>query len=237
MIMKCAATVAATLLLAAPVAASTLSPTANGTYTPSSAIGSGSDHSVWLTVFNQNKHRDFDFGEGASFVLDDDGALLTGDVFADNGRDGGFTINFEYTTDLPTYASADGEPEFKSENGSQENASTSYLHLVSGLLTGFGVYENANFVATAFPDPANDAYATQLGFDANNKNDNLGLANWFTITAAADCTSWVCDQAEGGVRGDVNIDLAPVPLPAAGFLLLAALGGMGVAGRRSRKSA
>ena len=237
MIMKCAVTVAATLLLTAPAVASTLSPAANGTYTLSSAIGSGSDHSVWLTVFTQKKHRDFDFGEGASFVLDDDGALLTGDVFADNGREGGFTINFEYTTDLPTYASADGEPTFKSENGSQENASTSYLHLVSGQLTGFGVYENANFVATAFPDPENEAYATQLGFGANNKNDNLGLANWFTITAAADCTSWVCDQAEGEVRGDVNIDLAPVPLPAAGFLLLAALGGMGVAGRRARKSA
>jgi len=64
-------------------------------------------------------------------------------------------------------------------------------------------------------------------FDATNSTQNLV----FTWADSTDTT--------GQTNGPVGFDFAvsPVPVPAAGFLLLGALGGLGFAGRRRRKVA
>lgn len=74
--------------------------------------------------------------------------------------------------------------------------------------------------------------AVQFGIEANDKNAGLlGLSTWVTFTEA-NCQER-CDKRDG----DINILLAPVPLPATVVLLPVALGLMGAVGRRRRRKA
>ncbi|MEO9650390.1 MAG: VPLPA-CTERM sorting domain-containing protein [Roseobacter sp.] len=220
MFRKLAAVAAATTILAMPATAST--------YSATSAVGSNSDHSIWLFAFGRNSNRDFDFDPAGIFTTTDDGASLTGTVVADGPDwEGGFEVSFDYSNDLSAY---NDSVAFKSENGSTQAADTYFMTLAGGSLVGFGDFAGSTFSVEVAPTPSEDGYAVQVGTGANNKNDYYGLANWFTLDAGS-CATDFCLAADG-TRGDVNLDLQAVPLPASGLLLMAGLGGLAVTRRR-----
>jgi len=219
------------IMAIAAVAAFSATPMLASTYSATSAIGSGSDHSVWLQ--NLGGNSDFSFDPAGIFLLDEGTGLgsLKGSAKS-HTQAGGFEVNFNYSTDLSLY---NGNPKFKSENGSSKMGDTFYLTMTGGTLTGYGYYAGIDFSTSTMPDPGENEFATQVGTTANNKNDEFGLANWFFVNAAVDgnCLNEAVNLCGAlGSQGDINIDLAPVPLPAAGVLLLAAIGGFGAFGRR-----
>ena len=219
---------AATALLAAPAFASTVS------YSATSAVGFGSDHSVWLSAMpGGGDNRDFDFDPAGLLTLDSHAGTgsLTGSTTSQVVA-GGFDISFDYSYDL----SADtNHPKFKSENGSSVQSDTFFLAMLGGTMTGTGVFAGIDFTVSAMPTPADNTYAVQIGTEANNKNSNFGMANWFFVNAGSSCSNNAYNLCGIiGRQGDVNIDLAPVPLPASALLLMGALGGLGIA--RKRKS-
>jgi opacity protein-like surface antigen len=218
-------------------------------WTATSAVGSGSDHSLWIsTGLGNGVGKDFDFVPGGAFRMFDDGTgTLTGNVESQNNAGSGFAVSFDYDSDFS--GNTVTNPVFKSENGSVETADTFYMDMEGGSLTGFGLLAGLNLNVSRMP--ADGRFATQIGSGtatengANNKNNEFGLANWFFITIDGTPTCAICSNNSvlaslsskfGGVQGDINLNLtpSPVPLPASGLLLLAAAGGL--TGLRRRKS-
>ena len=204
------------------------------TYQATSAVGSGSDHSVWLSqgVSNTLTNRDFDFMPDGILELDANyNGTLTGSVVSqDASVNGGFDVVYNF-------ASANGmapAAAFKSENGSVLSSIDGFLaNMTGGTLTGTGdLLGLVNDVTLTRGGPG--TYAVQVGSGengqngANNKNTDFGMAFWF-VSNAVSTNCAICDSSTakrlGGVQGDVNISLSPVPLPASGLLVL---GGIGV---------
>lgn len=203
-------------------------PSLSSTFSATSAVGSGSDHSVWLSALGSDS--DFDFSPAGMLTLDAVGGSLTGNAESQTFS-GGFKVVFNYIRDLSIY---NNNPKFKSENGSSEMADTFYLTMTGGTLVGYGDFDGIDFETEVMPVPGDATFATQIGTTANNKNSNFGMANWFFLVKTANCSNATLNYCglNDRTQGDINVDLAPVPLPAAGLMLLAAIGGFGLFGRR-----
>ncbi len=222
-------------------AASAATATVTNQYKASSAIGSGADHSLWIsTGLGGGIGKDFDFDPaGLMTFLADGTASLIGRVVSQSNAGAWFDLAFNFdSTFLQT-------PNFKSENGSTETTGTFFRDLESGSLTGGGILAGLDLSITRLP--VNGYYAAQIGAGtptqngANNKNNNFGMAVWFKIgVESATCSicsgNGVIDNLDGK-QGDVNIDLSPVPVPAAGLLLAGALGALGILRRRRNRPA
>lgn len=218
-------------------------------YSVTSAVGSGNDHSLWIrNGLGGGIGSDFDFKPAGLFSLFDDGtATLTGTVVSQNDMNSGFKLSFNYDNTYPF----EGGPQFKSENGSAAVVGqTIYRDLESGTLSGFGVLEGLNLAVSR--RPANGPYATQIGpsngknIGANNKNKNFGMAHWLTLQIIypepdknsdnvqrlfSDEYEYRCEICEryahlNGRQADINVDLNPVPLPAPVLLMLSGLAGL-----------
>ena len=209
-----------------------------------SAVGNGSDHSLWFKLgIGGAAYTDFDFDPAGTLTLfDDDTMTLVGSTTSQNipeigGVAAGFEIDFSYNN-VFTNSGGAFTPEFKSENGSVEVlGQTFFRNMTGGTLTGTGILDGLVLTVERLPEEGPEA--TQIGPSdgvnegANNKNTNYGMANWFKITGITDaCTSTFCDSVTDdfayldGSQGDINIDLAPVPLPAGLLLLLTGIGGL-----------
>lgn len=235
----------ASLLAAAVVAATSLGAVSvdAATFKASSAIGSGADHSIWLSngVSDSLTNKDFDFMPDGILELDANyNGTLTGTVKSQDATvDGGFTVLFNFASAVGMSPAA----KFKSENSSVLSSIDGFLaNMTGGTLTGFGDLLGLN-IDVSLMRGKNDEYAVQVGSGengnngANNKNTNFGMAFWFTSNATStNCA--VCDSSTAGrltnVQGDVNIDLAPVPVPAGAFLTLTGLGAIASIRRRRR---
>lgn len=243
---KIVTAIAALLLFGSAAHASTMT----DKWLATSAVGSGSDHSLWIsTGLGGGIGSDFDFSPAGTLSLFSDGTgILTGRVISQDNAGAGFDLDFAYDNSFDTFTSG---PTFKSENGSVATASTIYRDFEGGTLTGFGVL--AGLVLEVIRMPATGPYAVQIGEGtasnngANNKNKNLGMAHWMSIIVkSATCSICGSTQIQGlnGKQGDINVDLRavpldviPVPLPAAFPLLAAGLGAAGLLGWRRRRRA
>lgn len=171
--------------------------------------------------------------------FDGDGnATLSMSVFnRDNGIDG-FAIEMTFDQN---YAIS---PAFKDVFGRfDEPSNITLFNLAAGTLTGIGGFAGLTMDVGAFPDP--DGAATQVGGgtgngSANGHNENFGMAVWFEVLSfeGADiCAYCIGNPAFDNLIGeqvDIVIDLepAPVPLPAGGVLALTALAGLAALRRR-----
>ena len=168
---------------------------------------------------------------------------LSGTVVSQDNANAGFVIDFDYNKFFVTNGSVAFTPTFKSENGSASASDAILRNLIGGTMTGTGILAGLNLSVTRLP--ANGSDATQVGSSpgtgtrgANNKNDNLGMANWFKITVDSSACGTFCTtnaseiSSLNGRQGDINVDLAPVPLPAGMLLLLTGIAGLGAARRR-----
>ena len=200
--------------------------------------GSIDNPNYWLT---DDVRGVFHIQDAGTFRELSDGRWeLTSRVVADDwaalGEASGFDLNLQFN-DIIDFAY-----EFKSEDGSTPHGNEVYINLTHGSLTGYGALEGLDLSVTR--SPVDGPYATQIGgglqdtVGANNHNADFGLAGWFFVDQV---TSSTCDICAGNTAilnlagGDANTTLtpvAPVPLPAAGFVLLAALGGLGFVRKR-----
>lgn len=185
------------------------------------------EHSVWFgsgpSGATGSKPNHFLFENSAagkgSFVVNGTSATLSGTVKNAAGEGFDMTVHLVETTDPGTY---------KNPFGADTNTWTFYDFdpQKTSMLTSLS--DNLkNYVISLRGAPLK----VQVGIGANDKNaDLLGLSTWVTFTDA-DCRV-NCEQRDG----DINILLAPVPLPATAALLPVALGVMGAIGRRRRRA-
>ena len=201
-------------------------------------------HSLWIAGgLGGGYGSDFHFDPAGVFTTNGvDEANLSGRIVSENRPQGGFILNFDYNDDFGRYT-----PAYKRELGAKSEPLDNYfLNLAGGTLVGFGdELEGLVLSVTRRPELSTSTarYATQVGTGSNAKDkDDYGLANWFYIDVD-EFACLICTDATGGLfesvldnqRGDINIDLAPVPLPAGGLLMISAMAGFG-AMRKFRKA-
>ncbi len=230
------------LLAAAAVVGFTCSPAFATTYDALSHVENGSpEHSVWFSPRNYgvknplvgasgDKKNHFLFenapaGAG-TFEVDEDTATLTGIV--KNAAGDAFELALDFVLSGP--ADRVKNPD------NVDTSDWSFYDLAVGTLTSL-----TDGIASFDVELRGNGLKAQLGVGANDKDADLfGFSTWITLNEQ-NCTSDDCQQ----YTGDINIVLeendgsgggvSPVPLPAAGWLLIGAVGGLGALKRR-RKS-
>ncbi len=181
----------------------------------------GGGHALWFAEGT----NDYVFAPSPGLLteLDDGTARIEGTVFSISQPGSGFTIDLLLegrTTSAPA-----GSPkkelidEAYTEHGGPIDPATWYFYeSFTGTLTGVG--DSAGIVyAITQRGPA-----FQIGMGASGKNLDLGAAAWF----------WAEDEHGNQVRGDLNLNLAVVPVPAALPLMLSALVALGLRRRRDQ---
>ncbi len=219
------------------VASASAAQAGNISYDASSYDTVEGSHSIWIQTGIAGLGTDFNFDPTGIFDTDmANWGRLYGSVFAagEEDPDNGFTIDFSYNGDT------DARTGFKNGGGGFDGGvldpSIYFLNMTGGTMTGFGsLLDGVELSVTR--KPYDGTLATQIGEGANDKNGEFGLSNWFMVECVV-CSPSIFEQVNGS-QGDVNINLAatdrqvePVPLPAAGWLLLASVGGLAAAKRR-----
>ena len=228
-------------------------PSFAATYSATSAVGSGADHSLWISGgIGGGIGSDFNFSPAGIFDINPLGVgTLTGLVESQSLAGTGFSVAFNYDLSAAPFT-----PSFKSENGSAAGPDIRYTYLTGGTLTGTGELDGV--VLSVDAKPVSGPYAVQFGsalpntIGPNNKNQNRGLAHWLMISTVDinSCVTNFCANNSGaldnllGRQGDINIDLAldpnqnipEVPLPATLPLFLGGLGLLGILNRRRKRA-
>ncbi len=225
--------------------------TATSADVDSQASNSGGGHSLWLpfakrisdtALSDSYQASDFDFSQPGILSVDDYGnATLTGTIQSDVDPRFAFDIVFNFSR--VDGAGVNGAKRellngVYVENGGAIDTSTyDYFALDGGSISGVDEFYGLNFdVGLRNSDTP---YPLQLGLGANGKNFNLGASVWYSLYLSSDCSSDFCEQLEGTpLFGDINVDLqvAPVPVPAAFWLFGTGLAGFGAMRRKKNKS-
>lgn len=180
-------------------------------------------HALWFA----GDSNDYMFSQGAGTLIEyDDGtAVFTGTVYGDLDPLRGYEITLYLNG--RTNVGPDGSPKrelmdsaYIENGGTVDTGSWYYYTGFSGTLLGVG--DLAGTVLSI----SQRGPAFQVGAGANGKNANFGASAWFLAA----------DGDGEALSGDFNLNLQPVPVPAALPLLFSALGALGLLarGRRNR---
>lgn len=170
---------------------------------------SSDEHSVWLPGLDQ---RHLHFNDGATFTMEDDAWNLKGDLTS--GTDGSsWSIEVDFSNIYS--GSAFGEltgydnGRLKGTTWDSLDSNWAFAESVNGTIrANSGVHEGRVFTFERMPG-SNDYYA-QFGTCLNDKNCEVGLSSWITLTD---------QQTLETYRGDININVSnPVPEPSAALV-------------------
>ena len=250
MLRQIRALVIAVLLLPQVVSAATLT---DGVYGVTDLTDfSGFDriaYGIIVRGYNDGAEKLWSADPGATFTVSNSGmnARLQGSVTNVFDSNIGFGFDILFGRDLAGsdgYCQFDGVPDPGCGNAFSTNLKATnqidpsawwYFDLLAGsTFTGTGAMAGIIYDIT---DMSSGAHPLQVGESANGLTlGGLGLSFWYWYdmrgqTSNLEQNGYIF-RHQGG--GDFNLDLTtpPVPLPAAVWMLLAALGGMAVAGRR-----
>ena len=238
-----AAVVATTALLGSNAQAATYT----GDFDATSVNTGGNDHTFWFVGLlgetshdTANRYWQFD-SDGGTFSSDGATASLTGTIVNNVLAGYDFLVNvaFSYrgTGDDGDNDGGvlDGDVDKKGSAHGGDPFTWDFYDMTSATLTGTGASSVGNWIELTQRGPV-----FQVGDGANDKSSGLGASGWFDwtlynkryVTAAGDGK---CNEG----YGDINVNLvpSPVPLPAAGLLLIGAVGALGAAARRKSKTA
>lgn len=232
-----AAALAALVLGSGTVAASTF----HGDYEVMNFTGG--QHGLWLDEFVVGQDDSYDkWGiDAGTFSYAGTTAMLNASLI--NAGDSNLTA----TISMEFEKRASAPPAPKCEYGAcpAEVVDWEFFDIVTASFSGTGAIAGLELIFAEFPTNAD--FPPQLGIGANSKViDELGFATWLSWDGVDGSTGsgYSFDPSSAtempGQHGDVNIRLVPisappppeVPLPAAGWLLLAGVSGLVALKRR-----
>ena len=221
-------------LLATAATASTYT----GTYDAGNVETVGNPHTLWLVDFvDGSKYWQFEDGSNA-FVFEDTTATLNAVAF----QTGNANRRMDLSMTFELAAGPNGSP--KCGGDCSDVANWNFFDFTSASLTGMddlaGVILNLTLGAVDNGGRGPIDKLPQLGFGANDKDAGFGFSTWFNWERVMDLNqnpNFDVVQTGTSGHGDVNLqlDVTPVPLPAAGWLLIAGVGALGAV-RKSRKT-
>jgi len=204
----------------------------------------GGGHSFWLPGFVAGK------AGTSTFVFETVGvyteamnlqtSLLTGAIHASGNASFGFdaVVNFDNPTGFAPAPKLELKSTAYSVNGGPIDPSTwnFYKFVTDVALTGTGAFSGLNLVLSH--KPASGAMGFQVGEGANGKNINMGASGWFYYTIDASSSDyWRGVWSDTSMqRGDINIDLNPVPEPGSVALMGVVIAGALVWRRKRRRA-
>ncbi len=187
------------------------------------------------------------FQSGAEFVYTGGKARLRGTAV--NVGQSALSLDFDLKFDIKTtgntpycqQAGAGSAHDCSTTNAGIDPTDWTFFSLTSALVQGT---VGSHMEGLIYNLVSNAKHAPQAGDAANAlETVGLGFSMWFNWTVDGVPTSPFADlyTFNKGGKGDINIDLefnpgggGVIPLPAAGWLLLAGIGGLGIAGRRKK---
>lgn len=235
-ILKAAAVVAA-FAVAAPANASPLPPV-GGSYEGTYGAEKANSHAFWMPGLFSSVSSNWTFtGDSGVFNYHGGSMKLSGTIGNTDVAGGSFNVdvNFDYSGDK-------GGRTPKCEFGGYCSNATyvansdqfEYFDYTDNVvLNGMGALAGLVLKLTLYPDSG--LYPPQLGYGADNKNKTaFGMSTWFTWDVLQNTNNVVLNKQTG--KGDINIKLTPVPIPAALPLLAGGLGLIGFVGWRRRRA-
>ena len=187
-----------------------------GVYDASSVTTNHNDHTLWLPgVFGSGSNY-WQFLDGASvFEVTEHGAVLDAVATQNGSGDGHREVRVHLTLDH----AEEGASIKCAWTSTCDTSDWDFFSYVSGTITGV-----SDDLAGLVLDMMQHGPLAQLGTGANDKSGVFGFSSWFKLSAGDN--NHYNGHLDLSRHGDLNLELAPVPLPAAGWMLLAGFAGL-----------
>lgn len=214
-----------------------------GQYDATSVTSNGNDHTVWLPNLFSGVSNYWQFASGSGDFSVSEGnatASLSGRIVNNGNADLFFDVDVQYALRLSSGTSIKGGGFDSGADRAAIIDTWSYFDISAATLTGFGELGGLELSLTAFPAQSQDI-PFQLGESANDKNSGLGASGWFSWDISGSAANGFTANPNGNrnSHGDINLNLSvsEVPVPAAGLLMVGAIGALGALRRRRKKAA